>query len=194
LNDNWWKTHQNYFPVSDIFYERFQQSININVDVKKFIIFLILKCRNCEIIHISTVVWHEPVKILFLYNWLQQKFSAILKTIVVFTGVMLPSEAKRHTKAGFPLRPYRTETYWWACADWKEVYKSTYFRVYSRIKIKSSSQVDFLVYYGSTNQSTFAKFWNLKTFLIRFGTVRLKWKTGFMSTHTNVVTLWRKIT
>jgi hypothetical protein len=26
-------------------------------------------------------------------------------------------------KAGFPLRPCRTETYWWACADWKEVYK-----------------------------------------------------------------------
>jgi hypothetical protein len=33
---------------------------------------------------------------------------------------------------------------------------------------------------SSTNQSTFAKFWNLETFLIRFGTVRLKWKTGFM--------------
>jgi hypothetical protein len=81
-------------------------------------------------------------------------------------------------KAGFPLRPYRTEMYWWACADWKEVYKPTYFRVYSRIKIKSSSQVNFLVYYGSTNQSTFTKFWNLKTFLIRFGTVHLKWKTG----------------
>ena len=81
-------------------------------------------------------------------------------------------------KAGFPLRPYRTKTYWWACADWKQVYKSTYFRVYSRIKIKSSSQVNFLAYYGSTNQSTFTKFWNLKTFLIRIGTVRLKWKTG----------------
>jgi hypothetical protein len=81
-------------------------------------------------------------------------------------------------KAGFPLRPYRTETYWWACADWKEVYKSTYFRVYSRIKMKRSSQVNFLAYYGSTNQSTFTKFWNLKTFLIRFGMVRLKWKTG----------------
>jgi hypothetical protein len=75
---------------------------------------------------------------------------------------------------------YRSETYWWACADWKEVYKSTYFRVYSRIKIKSSSQVNFLAYYGSTNQSTFTKFWNLKTFLIRFGTVRFKWKTGFI--------------
>jgi hypothetical protein len=49
----------------------------------------------------------------------------------------------------FSLRPYRAETYWWACADWKEVYKSTYFRVYSRIKIKSSSQVNFLAYYGS---------------------------------------------
>jgi hypothetical protein len=52
--------------------------------------------------------------------------------------------------------------------------------VYSRIKIKSSSQVNFLAYYGSTNQSTFTKFWNLKTFLVRFGTVRLKWKTGLI--------------
>jgi hypothetical protein len=50
--------------------------------------------------------------------------------------------------------------------------------VYSRIKIKSSSRVNFWAYYVSTNQSTFTKFWNLKTFLIRFGTVRLKWKTG----------------
>jgi hypothetical protein len=40
------------------------------------------------------------------------------------------------------------------------------------IKIKSSSQVNFLAYYGSTNQSTFTKFWNLKTFSLRYGTVR----------------------
>jgi hypothetical protein len=86
---------------------------------------------------------------------------------------------KWKTASGFPLRPYRTETYWWVCADWKVVYKSTYFRVYARIKKKSSSQGNFFAYYGSTNQSTFTKFWNLKTFLIRFGTVRLKWKTGF---------------
>jgi hypothetical protein len=82
------------------------------------------------------------------------------------------------SKGRFPLRPYRTVTYRWACADWKEVYKSTYFRVYSRIKIKSSSQVNFLAYYGSTNQSTFTKFWNLKFVLIRCGTLRLKWKTA----------------
>jgi hypothetical protein len=81
-------------------------------------------------------------------------------------------------KACFPLRPYRTVMYRWACADWKEVYKSTYFRVYSRIKIKSSSEVNFLAYYGSTNQSTFPKFWNLKTFSLRYGTIRLKWKTA----------------
>jgi hypothetical protein len=73
-------------------------------------------------------------------------------------------------KGRFPLRPYRTVTYRWACADWKEVYKSTYFRVYSRIKIKSLSQVNFLAYYGSTNQS--------KIVLIRYGTLRLKWKTA----------------
>jgi hypothetical protein len=54
--------------------------------------------------------------------------------------------------------------------------------VYSRIKIKSSSQVNFLAYYGSTNQSTFTKFWNLKTFSLRYGTVRAKWKTGFTIT------------
>jgi hypothetical protein len=86
------------------------------------------------------------------------------------------------TKAGFPLRPYRTETYWWACADWKEVYKSTYFRVYSRIKIKSSSQVNFLAYYGSTNQSTFTKFWNLKTFSLRYGTGEVENRFKFHST------------
>ena len=85
-------------------------------------------------------------------------------------------------KGRFPLRPYRTVTYRWACADWKEVYKSTYFRVYSSIKIKSSSQVNFLAYYGSTNQSTFTKFWNLKFVLIRYGTLRLKWKTALNGT------------
>jgi hypothetical protein len=98
----------------------------------------------------------------------------------------LPDEGSLYEtsiKAGFPLRPYRTETYWSACADWKEVYKTTYFRVYSRIKIKSSSQVNFLAYYGSTNQSTFTKFWNLKTFLIRFGTGRLKWKVFWCFCH-----------
>jgi hypothetical protein len=58
----------------------------------------------------------------------------------------------------------------------------SYFRVYSRIKIKSSSQVNFLAYYGSTNQSTFTKFWNLKTFSLRYGTVRAKWKTECAST------------
>jgi hypothetical protein len=51
--------------------------------------------------------------------------------------------------------------------------------VYSRIKVKSLSEVNFLAYYGSISQSTFTKFLNLKMFLIRFGTVRLKWKTGF---------------
>jgi hypothetical protein len=50
--------------------------------------------------------------------------------------------------------------------------------VYSRIKIKSSSQVNFLAYYGSTNQSTFTKFWNLKTFSLHYGTIRAKWKTA----------------
>jgi hypothetical protein len=52
------------------------------------------------------------------------------------------------TKASFPLRLYRTVTYRWACTDWKEVYKSTYFRVYSHIKIKSLSQVNFLAFYS----------------------------------------------
>jgi hypothetical protein len=47
--------------------------------------------------------------------------------------------------------------------------------------MKSSSQVNFLAYYGSINQSTFTKFWNLKTFFIHFDTVRLKWKTGFIA-------------
>jgi hypothetical protein len=46
----------------------------------------------------------------------------------------------------------------------------------SPIKIKSSSQVNFLAYYGSISQSTFTKFWNLKFVLIRVGTLRLKWK------------------
>jgi hypothetical protein len=78
----------------------------------------------------------------------------------------------REFKGRFPLRPYRTVTYRWACADWKEVY--------SRIKIKSSSQVNYLAYYGSTNQSTFTKFWNLKFVLIRYGTLLLKWKTALM--------------
>ena len=44
----------------------------------------------------------------------------------------------------------------------------------SRIKIKSSSQVNFLVYYGSINQSTFTKFWNSKFVLIRYGTLEVE--------------------
>ena len=40
----------------------------------------------------------------------------------------------------------------------KRFINPAYFRVYSRIKIKSSSQVNFLAYYGSMNQSTFTKF------------------------------------
>ena len=59
-------------------------------------------------------------------------------------------------------------------------YKSTYFQLYSCIKIKLSSQVNFLAYYGSTNQSiNIHEILKFKNFLIRFGTVRLKWKTGF---------------
>jgi hypothetical protein len=120
----------------------------------------------------------EPSIHFLIYGFYINYYS--LQRLVPKRTYQLHVRVLREFKGRFPLRPYRTVTYRWACADWKEVYKSTYCRVYSRIKIKSSSQVNFLAYYGSTNQSTFTKFWNLKFVLIRYGTLRLKWKTALM--------------
>ena len=61
----------------------------------------------------------------------------------------------------------------------------------SRIKIKSSSQVNFFSYYGSINQSTFTKFWNLKFVQIRVGTLRLKWRTAFILRFTHQYSIGR---
>ena len=59
------------------------------------------------------------------------------------------------------LQPYRTVSYWLACAIGK---KFTDFPVCSRIKIKSSSQVNFFLYYGIINHQHSLDFKILKWF------------------------------
>ena len=71
-------------------------------------------------------------------------------------------------KNGFPRQQYCTVTYRWACADWKQIHKTTYFWGDSRIKIRSLSQVNFLAYYESTNHE---KYLRILKFKISFDTL-----------------------